>query len=258
MQLRRPSDKEVSEPMEFRYLPDEGDLHRIEEKRKRTLGTFKSFVQKAPFAVVTPEPHVQRRIAVPKPSPARPSASGLHRFMGATGQLPLTPQAMAQPPGLSYAGPSHCPSTATSAQLNFSTVNLADLSVLGVPSRIHPAEADTEASITDALLNLQFEGGTDPNTMELGGLLDDATYTSLECINTAEFRQLLTEGPPDNQSMLLTYPESITRLVNQRGAEGEQGGSANSFNGLMGILPNEEPLSMVDLDFSTLLTQLNS
>lgn len=27
-----------------------GDFHRIEEKRKRTLGTFKNFVQKTPFA----------------------------------------------------------------------------------------------------------------------------------------------------------------------------------------------------------------
>ncbi|KYO30125.1 transcription factor p65 [Alligator mississippiensis] len=84
MQLRRPSDREVSEPMEFRYLPEEGDFHCIEEKRKRTRDTFKSFVQKTPFAAaVSQEPRHPRRIAVParpamgapKPSSAQPGPS---------------------------------------------------------------------------------------------------------------------------------------------------------------------------------------
>uniref|UniRef100_A0A8C5S493 RELA proto-onco, NF-kB subunit n=1 Tax=Laticauda laticaudata TaxID=8630 RepID=A0A8C5S493_LATLA len=75
MQLHRPSDKEVSGSMEFRYLPDEGDFHRIEEKRKRTLGTFKNFVQKTPFAGST-EAQSPRRIAVPKHGALRPNTSG--------------------------------------------------------------------------------------------------------------------------------------------------------------------------------------
>uniref|UniRef100_A0A670Z3U1 RELA proto-onco, NF-kB subunit n=1 Tax=Pseudonaja textilis TaxID=8673 RepID=A0A670Z3U1_PSETE len=101
MQLHRPSDKEVSGSMEFRYLPDEGDFHRIEEKRKRTLGTFKNFVQKTPFAgkkvekwafpkltftvyllcfpsstVGSAEAQSPRRIAVPKHGAPRPNTSG--------------------------------------------------------------------------------------------------------------------------------------------------------------------------------------
>nr|BBA16885.1 AG-p65 [synthetic construct] len=50
MQLRRPSDRELSEPMEFQYLPDTDDRHRIEEKRKRTYETFKSIMKKSPFS----------------------------------------------------------------------------------------------------------------------------------------------------------------------------------------------------------------
>lgn len=38
MQLRRPSDREVSEPMDFQYLPSDPDEHRLMEKRKRTEG----------------------------------------------------------------------------------------------------------------------------------------------------------------------------------------------------------------------------
>ncbi|KAM6325956.1 transcription factor p65 isoform 5-T5 [Alca torda] len=72
MQLQRPSDRERSEPMDFRYLPHQGDLQCIEEKRKRTRETFRSFVQRSPLpGPVPPEPRPPRRIAVPsRPSPA--------------------------------------------------------------------------------------------------------------------------------------------------------------------------------------------
>ncbi|XP_070297354.1 proto-oncogene c-Rel-like [Salvelinus sp. IW2-2015] len=35
MQLRRPTDQEVSEPMEFRYLPDDKDPYGCQEKKRR-------------------------------------------------------------------------------------------------------------------------------------------------------------------------------------------------------------------------------
>ncbi|XP_007890564.1 proto-oncogene c-Rel [Callorhinchus milii] len=44
MQLRRPSDQEVSEPMEFRYLPDER-VNCFHEKRKRTAEVFQKLMQ---------------------------------------------------------------------------------------------------------------------------------------------------------------------------------------------------------------------
>ncbi|XP_010793092.1 LOW QUALITY PROTEIN: transcription factor p65 [Notothenia coriiceps] len=42
MQLRRPSDREVSEPMDFQYLPSDPDEYRLNEKRKRTGDMFQS------------------------------------------------------------------------------------------------------------------------------------------------------------------------------------------------------------------------
>ncbi|XP_077401249.1 transcription factor p65 isoform X3 [Vanacampus margaritifer] len=42
VQLRRPSDREVSEPMDFQYLPADRDEYRCNEKRKRTGDMFQS------------------------------------------------------------------------------------------------------------------------------------------------------------------------------------------------------------------------
>ncbi|XP_006129749.1 transcription factor p65 isoform X2 [Pelodiscus sinensis] len=283
MQLRRPSDKEVSEAMEFRYLPDEGDFHRIEEKRKRTRDTFKNFVQKTPFAVVVPEARSPRRIAVPsrtapvpKPTFSLPSMSGLPGMAGAMGQLPpiQKPQATAQHTSLPFTGPSQAP---PAPQLRFSTVNLEQFSSLGISSRAQPPPPvpETEPSF-DALFQLPFDSGSDSATMELGALLDDTTYASLESINTNDFRQLLSQGSSmegaDGHNMLLTYPDSITRLMSsQRGvvsgtgeeSQGDGGGGggsgANSFiNGVLGTLPEESLTSMGDLDFSALLSQFSS
>ncbi|XP_013931335.1 PREDICTED: transcription factor p65 [Thamnophis sirtalis] len=272
MQLHRPSDKEVSGSMEFRYLPDEGDFHRIEEKRKRTLGTFKTFVQKTPFAVGTTEAQSPRRMAVPKHGAPRPTTSTVPGFLGASSHSPMRPiqkpQVMAQPSAGFFVGSSHptpLPPMATAAASNFSTVNMEDLSCLGVSSQAPTSSMDTENSIADAFLQLHFEGG-DP----LVGLLEDTTYNSLDSINTTEFRQLLNEGPGpaplpgDTQGTLMTYPESITRLVSQRRAGGESGGNGdgggtahstnNSFlNGLLGTFTEDSFSSMGDLDLNSLL-----
>ncbi|MFT7806232.1 proto-oncogene c-Rel-like isoform X1 [Arapaima gigas] len=42
MQLRRPSDQEVSEAMEFRYLPDDKDPYGCQEKKRRREGLMKA------------------------------------------------------------------------------------------------------------------------------------------------------------------------------------------------------------------------
>ncbi|XP_066553322.1 proto-oncogene c-Rel isoform X2 [Amia ocellicauda] len=42
MQLRRPSDQEVSEPMEFRYLPDDKDPYGCQEKKRRREDLMKA------------------------------------------------------------------------------------------------------------------------------------------------------------------------------------------------------------------------
>ncbi|XP_056342501.1 proto-oncogene c-Rel isoform X2 [Oenanthe melanoleuca] len=66
MQLRRPSDQEVSEPMDFRYLPDEKDPYGNKAKRQRSTLAWQKLIQDCgsntmerpkvtSFPVVTPE-----------------------------------------------------------------------------------------------------------------------------------------------------------------------------------------------------------
>ncbi|KAM4611935.1 transcription factor p65 isoform 2-T2 [Polymixia lowei] len=57
MQLRRPSDREVSEPMDFQFLPSDTDEYRLKEKRKRTEDMFQSLKlgTMIPGVVVLPE-----------------------------------------------------------------------------------------------------------------------------------------------------------------------------------------------------------
>ncbi|XP_021248574.1 proto-oncogene c-Rel [Numida meleagris] len=66
MQLRRPSDQEVSEPMDFRYLPDEKDPYGNKAKRQRSTLAWQKLIQDcgsavterpktAPISTVNPE-----------------------------------------------------------------------------------------------------------------------------------------------------------------------------------------------------------
>ncbi|KAF6334123.1 RELA proto-oncogene, NF-kB subunit [Rhinolophus ferrumequinum] len=120
MQLRRPSDRELSEPMEFQYLPDTDDRHRIEEKRKRTYETFKSIMKKSPFNGPTDARPPPRRIAVPsrssaaipkpapQPYPFTPSLSTINfeefsPMVFSSGQIPSQNSALAPAPVLAQA-----------------------------------------------------------------------------------------------------------------------------------------------------------
>ncbi|XP_036404277.1 putative transcription factor p65 homolog [Megalops cyprinoides] len=77
MQLRRPSDREVSESVDFQYLPADQDEYRLKEKRKRTEGMFQNLKlgsvmtgsisgERRPFSTA------RRTVTAPKP----PVASG--------------------------------------------------------------------------------------------------------------------------------------------------------------------------------------
>ncbi|XP_071657601.1 transcription factor p65 isoform X4 [Patagioenas fasciata] len=86
LQLQRPSDRQRSQPMDFQYLPHQGDLECIEEKRKRTRETFRALVQSSGLPSPAPS-RPPRRIAVPTRSLPPPGAAGPapHRRGGGAG-----------------------------------------------------------------------------------------------------------------------------------------------------------------------------
>uniref|UniRef100_UPI0037E7576C transcription factor p65 isoform X2 n=1 Tax=Semicossyphus pulcher TaxID=241346 RepID=UPI0037E7576C len=89
MQLRRPSDREVSEPMDFQYLPADPDEYRLSEKRKRTGDMFQS-LKLGPMLSSVSIPQDRRHI-----SPARRTVTAKPPSMSA--------QASVVPPGASAA-----------------------------------------------------------------------------------------------------------------------------------------------------------
>ncbi|XP_061817123.2 LOW QUALITY PROTEIN: transcription factor p65 [Nerophis lumbriciformis] len=165
MQLRRPSDREVSEPIDFQYLPAERDEYRLSEKRKRTgdafqclkLGPMLSTVSIPPerrhispaMRTVTTKPSsmVQTlppcaNVAKQQPSfsymqsnqlfPGQPKIEASSSFISTTNQtwkimesLNLGPQPKVTP--VATFSMSQATAPPSSSNQDYSTVNLSDL-----------------------------------------------------------------------------------------------------------------------------------
>ncbi|XP_074132640.1 transcription factor p65 [Sminthopsis crassicaudata] len=271
MQLRRPSDRELSEPMEFQYLPDTDDRHRIEEKRKRTLGTFKNIMKTSPFTGSSDAWAPPRRIAVPSRSSTASAAKP-------PGVLPGLPASVSQPyfsPSLSTINlEEFSPMVFASSQVPAPALPPAPTTApsLGpAPAQTAPAPAlpqlpqSGEGMLSDAMLGLQFDN--DGDLTELLGD-PDGTYANLAAIDNSEFQQLLNqgitgtlEGPgPSGEPMLMEYPESITRLMTGPQRPPEPGPAPSGPSGLAnGLLGADEVFpSMGDMDLQAFLSQISS
>ncbi|XP_078516833.1 transcription factor p65 isoform X3 [Lissotriton helveticus] len=292
MQLRRPSDKEVSEAMEFQYLPDEGDLHRIEEKRKRTMEHFKSMAKSIPFTAASTDPRMPRKIATPV------------RTMNATPKQevpemvpilmpPVSMKSVVQPTQSSVpfhfnsqiASSHSSASSSATQQLPHQMFSTVDFSSLGFGSNFQQQQsqmvglgsATADDTTLASLLNLHSQE-------ELGNILGDGDqYASLNSIENSDFCKMLSEsmanlqtqqvqvqpaeasgsnpGCSGSQSTLMTYPDSIARLMGGRSDEenGQQLDSVGSLlNGIMNSLPGDDNLtSMVDMDLNSILNHLS-
>ncbi|XP_059728274.1 transcription factor p65 [Haemorhous mexicanus] len=249
MELQRPSDRQRSAPVDFRYLPHQGDLQCIEEKRKRTRETFRSFIQRSPLpAPASGESRPPRRIAVPsRPPPA-----------------PQNPPSAA--PSFSFGGPG---------------------GLLGgpAPPEAEPlSEALLQLQFEEGSPQIGGGSGGVAPPLDFGALLGDSPFPPLDAINASEVQRLL--GPPEPPPsfgdpppdfgggvpelpappqdfggppppMLMSYPEAIARLVQSQppGAPPEMGLGAE-LGGLGGA---EDSLpSLGELDFSTFLSQFPS
>ncbi|KAL1788430.1 transcription factor p65 [Sigmodon hispidus] len=252
MQLRRPSDRELSEPMEFQYLPDTDDRHRIEEKRKRTYETFKSIMKKSPFNGPTEPRPPPRRIAVPSRSSAVPKpAAQPYTFSTSLSTInfdefsPMVlPSGQMSNQALALA-PSSAPVLAqtlvpSSAMVPALAQPPAPVSVLPpgpsqtlAPPVPKPTQAG-EGTLSEALLHLQFDADED-----LGALLGNSTDPA--------------------EPMLMEYPEAITRLVTGSQRPPDPAPTPLGTSGLPNGLSGDEDFSSIaDMDFSALLSQISS
>ncbi|CAK7309220.1 Transcription factor p65 [Vulpes lagopus] len=271
MQLRRPSDRELSEPMEFQYLPDTDDRHRIEEKRKRTYETFKSIMKKSPFNGPTDPRPPPRRIAVPsrsttsvpKPAPQSypftPSLSTINfeefsPMVFSSGQISSQTSALASAPA-----PAPILAPAPPAPAPILAPGLAQAMAPPAPKTTQAGEG----TLTEALLQLQFDADEDLGAL-LGNSADPAVFTDLASVDNSEFQQLLNQGvsvaPHTAEPMLMEYPEAITRLVTGSQRPPDPVPAPVGASGLPnGLLSGDEDFSSIaDMDFSALLSQISS
>uniref|UniRef100_A0A8D0TLW7 RELA proto-onco, NF-kB subunit n=1 Tax=Sus scrofa TaxID=9823 RepID=A0A8D0TLW7_PIG len=284
MQLRRPSDRELSEPMEFQYLPDTDDRHRIEEKRKRTYETFKSIMKKSPFNGPTDPRPATRRIAVPsrssasvpkpapQPYPFTPSLSTINfdeftPMAFASGQIPGQTSALAPAPApVLVQAPAPAPAPAMASALAQAPAPVPVLAP-GLAQAVAPPAPKTnqagEGTLTEALLQLQFDTDEDLGAL-LGNNTDPTVFTDLASVDNSEFQQLLNQGvsmPPHTaEPMLMEYPEAITRLVTGSQRPPDPAPTPLGASGLTnGLLSGDEDFSSIaDMDFSALLSQISS
>ncbi|XP_034532374.1 transcription factor p65 [Notolabrus celidotus] len=120
MQLRRPSDREVSEPIDFKYLPVDPDEYRLSEKRKRTGDMFQS-LKLGPMLSSVTIPQDRRHI-----SPARRTVTAKPPTMSSQPVPPGAAAAKLQP-AYSYGQPGQLfsvqPKVESSPSISAATTN---------------------------------------------------------------------------------------------------------------------------------------
>ncbi|KAM9835265.1 transcription factor p65 isoform X2 [Syngnathus typhle] len=106
LQLRRPSDREVSEPMDFQYLPADRDEYRWNEKRKRTGDMFHSLKLGPLLSTKSVAPPDRRHFSPARRTPpSKPTAAAAAAMAPAFAPKAQSSLAHAQP-GHKFPGPS--------------------------------------------------------------------------------------------------------------------------------------------------------
>ncbi|XP_071250635.1 proto-oncogene c-Rel [Salvelinus alpinus] len=95
MQLRRPTDQEVSEPMEFRYLPDDKDPYGCQEKKRRREHLIKTLPGFLPLGGMN-------QMNRPKAVPHSPMAQSMRKDINNMYMKQPSPAMMRQTPPTMY------------------------------------------------------------------------------------------------------------------------------------------------------------
>ncbi|XP_029942156.1 transcription factor p65 [Salarias fasciatus] len=147
MQLRRPSDREVSEPMDFQYLPADPDEYRLTEKRKRTGEMFQGLKLGPMLSTVSiPQDrrHINqaRRTVTAKPPPMMAQAAPVAP-PGVSGAKPQLAFSYGQPGQLFSVQPKAESSPSLSAVTTSQTVKSMEGLNLGPQSKATPVNVFT-------------------------------------------------------------------------------------------------------------------
>ncbi|XP_012686307.1 transcription factor p65 [Clupea harengus] len=160
MQLRRPSDREVSEPVDFQYLPSDPDEYRLIEKRKRTEGMFKQLSSIGPGVIGSerrPFPTARRTMPAAKP----PAAA-----------LLAAPTFYGPPPGQLFTQPKA--EASSSSNLHNDTWKFTSLTLDSQPkpSLLHPfiSQAPATSTVTSTSASSTAQDYSTVNLAQFHGL----------------------------------------------------------------------------------------
>ncbi|KAM6909500.1 transcription factor p65 [Xenentodon cancila] len=176
MQLRRPSDREVSEPMDFQYLPVDTDEYRLSEKRKRTGDMFQSLKLGPMLSTVSiPQDRRQinlaRRTVTPKPPSVNVQAAP-EVPPGATGSKPQPAYSYSQPGQLFSVQPKVEPSSSISTGTTNQTWKIMENLKLGPQPKANPVPTFTMSatSASSSTTTTNSTANQDYSTVNLADL----------------------------------------------------------------------------------------
>ncbi|XP_072102141.1 putative transcription factor p65 homolog [Mobula birostris] len=294
MQLRRPSDKEVSDAMEFQYLPEDKDPYGTQEKRRKTHNEFVNMLHKCQIPGV---PISKRPISIPSRGPdGRAKPKHFHKpphtggstpdLLGGTGPVPST-----YPPldslGLEPRRGQDAPGGLGPAFPHFQPQGMGLLGNLFPPPQVQPqlppapkaAEPHPAFATIDAteLFGSAFQAGTEAAGLDRPELYlgepvatmeqllpgQDGECVSLGSIDNGDFRDLLSRQPDfalagPQQPTLMSYSPDLIKLMGSshelRAGAGAPGGPA--LNGeLEAAVTASDFLPDDDEQFMSIFTQ---
>ncbi|XP_071234126.1 transcription factor p65-like [Salvelinus alpinus] len=233
MQLRRPSDREVSEPMDFQFLPSDPDEYGLMEKRKRTEGMLQNLklgsLMSGAMPAGTRPFNIARRTVTAKPAASQPvnpvappsavsvkpqlyyngpqpgqlfqtqpkaEASTTAETWKFLNSLTLDSQPKATPVASFTTNPQASAATAASSQA-FPTVNLSDLHGFSFHTFACPQEPVSAAATPEPTSSFGVQGSqfkVDEELPEFPSFSEAQPAGTLDSINIDDFQAMLGQS----------------------------------------------------------------
>ncbi|XP_055756598.1 transcription factor p65-like [Salvelinus fontinalis] len=233
MQLRRPSDREVSEPMDFQFLPSDPDEYGLMEKRKRTEGMLQNLklgsLMSGAMPAGTRPFNIARRTVTAKPAASQPvnpvappsavsvkpqpyyngpqpgqlfqtqpkaEASTTAETWKFLNSLTLDSQPKATPVASFTTNPQASAATAASSQA-FPTVNLSDLQGFSFHTFVCPQEPVSAAATPEPTSSFGVQGSqfkVDEELPEFPSFSEAQPAGTLDSINIDDFQAMLGQS----------------------------------------------------------------
>ncbi|XP_040905510.1 proto-oncogene c-Rel [Toxotes jaculatrix] len=241
MQLRRPSDQEVSEPMDFRYLPDDKDPYGYNEKKRRREHLMKIGLSGATFAGLS----MNRPKAVPQstmthmrkdlsnmylrqqPTPAMPQQNIFNQPYQAGSQNVIMTQASNLQIRQSWAN--HSPA------LSMDTVTINPSGAMGnLPNSSRQQQPNRGSVYSHRVEHNSCENNT----------LPQLSIRDLQCLDTVTQPSVMNQS----ESQPLFHPQhQRDELASETRAQNHLG---NQNQGLQNVWPSYSTLSQVQNPFN--------